>query len=463
MGALLLRELSRYKLNIIVLEKENDVGNVTSAANSGIIHSGYDPLPNTNKAKHNINGNRLYDKVCFELDVEFERIGSLTCATNEDELGALNKLLLRAKENNVKVEMLSQKEVRKIEPFISDHVIAALYAPRAGIINPFELCVGLMENAIDNGVFLNLNSEVIEIIKKEDYYLVKTKKEEYQTKVVVNAAGLFSDKIAAMVGLENFKITPRKGEYFVLDHFNGPFVRHIIFPAPSIVSKGVLITPTTSSNYLIGPSSDLVKDREDVSTEKLTLDQIRKQASKVVKDIPFNHNIRQFAGLRATSTIGDFIIEEKEGFITLGGIESPGLASAPSIGLVAVELVGKTLKLEEKKDYNPNRRKVIRISKLSNNERVKLIKQDSSYGRIVCRCEGITEGEVIDAIKRNAGATTIKGVKKRCRPGAGLCQGGFCEPLIIDILANKLNKDIMEIEYDAKGSNIFEISQQGRR
>ncbi len=459
-GSFVARELSKYDLKVIVLEKENDVGNVTSAANSGIIHSGYDPLPNTNKAKHNINGNKLYKQICSDLDVEFDVIGSLTCATNKEEIQALESLMLRSKENDVKVELLNKKQVQKLEPFISDAVEAALYAKTAGIINPFELCVALMENAVDNGVVLNLNKQVKMINKNDDFYLVETDNKTYQAKVVVNAAGLFADKMAAFVGLDNFKITPRKGEYIVLDHFLKPFVSHVIFPAPSKVSKGILITPTTSLNYLIGPTSTLIDDREDFSTEKLTMQEIKTKASKIVKDIPFHHNIRQFAGLRATSTNGDFVIQEKDGFITLGGIDSPGLASAPSIARSACEMVGKTLKLKLKKDYNPKRKHVVRIKDLSDKERIDLIKKDKNYGRIVCRCEGISEGEVIDSINRNVGARTIKGVKKRCRPGAGMCQGGFCEPLIINILAKQLSKDVMDIEYDVKGSKILKYKSK---
>ncbi len=455
-GCAVARELSRYKAKVLVLDKENDVGNVTSMANSAIVHSGYDPIPKTNKAKYNVEGNKMYDLLTKELDVEFKRIGSLTCATNEEEFNVIKGYVSRAKENGVEVKILDKEETKKIEPFVSDEVIGSLYAPSAGIINPFELCVALAENAIDNGVELLLDEEVVDIRKLQDKYVVKTKDKEFESKMVVNAAGVYSDKIANMVDDETFKITPRKGEYFVLDHFEKPFVSHVIFPVPTEKGKGILVTPTTHSNYLIGPSSEFVDDKSDLATDKMTLDNVRKNASKLVKNIPFNYIIREFSGLRATSSTHDFVINENDNFINLGGIESPGLASAPAISKEAVRLVNEKLHLEVNNDFNPFRRKVIRLKKMSESERNELIKNDKTFGHIVCRCEGVSEGEVIDCIRRNAGARTIKGVKKRCRPGFGKCQGGFCEPLIVEILCRELNLDPLNVRYDSKDSYILQ-------
>lgn len=460
-GASIARELSKYKLKTLVLDKENDVGNVTSMANSAIVHSGYDPKPGTKKAFHNVRGNSLYDDIAKNLDVEFKRIGSLTCAINEEELEVIQHYLPRAKENNVEVKLLNKEETKALEPFISDNVIASLYAPSAGIINPFELTVALMENAMDNGVALKLNTEVIDIRRTNNGYIVKTNGEEIEAKVVINSAGLYSDKVARMLGIDTFEVKPRKGEYFVLDHFNKPFVSHVIFPTPTAKGKGILVTPTTHGNYLVGPSSEWVEDKEDLSTDKLTLDVVRSKSSTLVNNIPFQYMIRQFSGLRATGSTGDFIIENHDGFIVLGGIESPGLASAPSIALEVVDLVKENITLEENKDFNPVRRKINRLSKMSEEERNELIKADPRYGRIVCRCESISEGEVVDAIHRNAGARTIKGVKKRCRPGFGKCQGGFCEPLIVEILARELNKDPMEIKYDTNEAYILQSETKG--
>lgn len=460
-GASVARELSKYKLKTLVVDRENDVGNVTSMANSAIVHSGYDPKPGTKKAFHNVRGNKLYDQIAKDLDVEFKRIGSLTCAINEEELEVIEHYLPRSEENGVEVKLLNKEETKALEPFISDNVIASLYAPSAGIINPFELTVALMENAMDNGVELRLNTEVIDIEKTNNGYVVKTNNGEIETRVVINSAGLYSDKVARMLGIETFEIKPRKGEYFVLDHFKQPFVSHVIFPTPTAKGKGILVTPTTHGNYLVGPSSEWVDDKEDLSTDKLTLDAVRSKSSTLVSNIPFQYMIRQFSGLRATGSTGDFIIENHDGFVVLGGIESPGLASAPSIALEVVSLVGETLKLEETNTFNPTRRKVNRLASMSEEERNELIKKDSSYGRIVCRCESISEGEVVDAIRRNAGATTIKGVKKRCRPGFGKCQGGFCEPLIMEILSRELNKDPMDIKYDTNEAYILQSETKG--
>lgn len=455
-GASIARELSRYKAKVLVLDKENDVGNVTSMANSAIVHSGYDPKPGTNKAKYNVKGNSMYDLISKELDVEFKRIGSLTCATSEEEMETIKGFVKRAEDNGVEVKILDREETKKIEPFISDEVIGSLYAPSAGIINPFELTVAMCENAMDNGVEILLNEEVVSVRKLTNKYVVKTNNNEYEAKVVVNAAGLYSDKIAQMVGLDYFNITPRKGEYFVLDHFEKPFVKHVIFPTPSEKGKGILVTPTTHGNYLLGPSSEFVDEKTDLSTDKPTLDNVRKNASKLVRDIPFGYIIRQFSGLRATGSTHDFVIDEHDGFINLGGIESPGLASAPAIAEETVRLINGVLSLEKNKDFNPFRRKVIRLKKMSLEERNELIKNDPKFGHIVCRCEGISEGEVIDCIRRNAGARTIKGVKKRCRPGFGKCQGGFCEPLIVEILARELNLDPLKVRYDSKESYILQ-------
>lgn len=460
-GASIARELSKYKVKTLVLDKENDVCNVTSMANSAIVHSGYDPKPGTKKAFHNVRGNKLYDELVKELDVEFNRIGSLTCATNEEEKKIIEGYISRSEENGVEVKLLNKEETKKLEPFVSDNVIASLYAPSAGIINPFELTVALMENAMDNGVELKLNHEVTNIEKVDSYYKVTTNKGDFDAKVVINSAGLYSDKIAKMLGVDTFEVTPRKGEYFVLDHFKQDFVSHVIFPTPSAKGKGILVTPTTHGNYLVGPSSEFVDSKEDFSTDKLTLDDVRSKSATLVSNIPFQYMIRQFSGLRATGSTGDFIIEDHDGFIVLGGIESPGLASAPSIALEVVDLVKNNLTLENNKSFNPNRRKVYRLSKMSEEERNSLIKKDPRFGKIVCRCETVSEGEVVDIINRNAGATTIKGVKKRCRPGFGKCQGGFCEPLILQILARELKKDPMEIKYNSDEAYILQSETKG--
>ena len=460
-GSAIAREASKYKLKVLVVEKDVDVGNESSMANSAIVHSGYDPKPNTKKAFHNVRGNRMYPEICKDLDVEFKQIGSLTCATNEEEKEVIESYVERSAQNGVEVKLLNREETKALEPCIADCVIESLWAPTAGIINPFELTVALMENAMDNGVKLHLNEEVVDIKKENGLYKVKTTKGEYEAKVVVNSAGVYSEKISQMVGIDFYKTTPRKGEYFVLDHFAKPFVSHVIFPVPTAKGKGILVTPTTHGNYLLGPSSEFVDDKEDKATDKMTLDAVRAKATTLVANIPFQYIIRQFSGLRATGSTGDFIIENHEGFIVLGGIESPGLASAPSIALEVLELIGQNIKLETNDKYIKTRRPLPRLAKMSEKERNELIKKDPRFGHIICRCEQISEGEVVDAIHRNCGPTTIKGVKKRCRPGFGKCQGGFCEPLVMGILSSELHKDRMEIKYDSNNAYILQSRTKG--
>ena len=444
-GAFIARDLAKYDLNILVLEKNSDVGDATSCANSAIIHSGYDPKPNTLKAKLNVLGNSLYDQVCSDLDVEFERIGSLTIATNDEEVKELDNLIMRARDNNVAVEVLDKDEIIKIEPNITKSVQKALLAKSAGIINPFELVIAITENAMDNGVSLHLNEEVVDIKRIDNNYLIKTNKSEYKTKVVVNAAGVYADKINNYVNDEKMFLAPRKGEYFVLDHFEPKYINHVLFTIPTEKGKGILLTPTTSSNYLIGPSSEFIDNKDDLSTNKENLDNVIASASNLVLFIPKNKIIREFSGLRAYHASNDFVIKDVDGFINVLGIQSPGLASAPATSIEVIKLVSKYLDLKEKLDYNPKRRPLYRLNKLSINERNDLIKKDSRFGNIICRCEQVSEGEIVDAIRRNCGATTIKGVKKRVRPGAGKCQGGFCEPLVMRILASELGVDMKDI------------------
>src|SRR5690554_1511419 len=291
-GAFIARYLSQYSLNVLVIEKNSDVGDETSCANSAIIHSGYDPLPTTLKAKLNVKGNQMYDKVCEELDVEFDRIGSLTIATNPHEINELEKLINRAKENKVEVRLIKKEELFNIEHNVNKDALMALYAPSAGIINPFELVIALMENAVDNGVELRLNEEVVDIKRNDNGFEVITNKGKYYTKVVVNAAGLYADKINNLVNEEKFELIPRKGEYFVLDHFKPEFVKHVLFSIPTDKGKGVLITPTTSNNYLIGPSSEFVEEKDDLSTNKEVLDKVLVQAKKLANHISTNKIIR---------------------------------------------------------------------------------------------------------------------------------------------------------------------------
>lgn len=458
-GSLIARELSKYALDVLVIEKENDVGNVTTMANSAIVHSGYDPEPNSLKAKFNVLGNAMFDSLCKELDVSLGKVGSLTVAFNNEDVETLKQLQLRAKQNGVDVKLLNAEEVIKIEPNINTNIKAGLLAESACIVDPFNLCVHAMENACDNGVLLHLNEEVIDLKGFDNYFEVVTNKDVYKCKVLINAAGLNSDKIASMLERIDWKITPRKGEYFVLDHYAPGLVKHVIFPLPSKKGKGVLVTMTTSGNYLVGPSSELVDDNDDFSCDGLTLSQVKQSALEMIPSIPFNQVIRCFAGLRATCSRHDFIIENGEkfsNFIILGGIESPGLASSPAIAKYVVEeMVKKILVLKEKSSFNPNVKKYINLKTLSNEKRNELIKSNPDYGRIICLCEKISLGEINDVLSRSVPPTTIKGVKKRVRAGFGKCQGGFCQPHLVKILAKHYNISPLDVLYDRNYSNIL--------
>ena len=452
-GSAVARILSQYKLSIIVLEKENDVCEGTSMANSGLVHSGYDPKPGTLKAKLNVLGNKLMPEVCKELGVELKQIGSITVG---NDLDVINELHERGNANGVETIILDQKELHQLEPNLNEDLKYGLLAPSCAIINPFEYTVGLMENAMDNGVELALNNCVESITKFDDAYEINTNIQSYLAKIVINCAGLGSGNIAEMVG-RGIEIIPKKGEYYVLGKLPQMFVNHTIFPLPTNVGKGVLITPTTSNNYLVGPSNTITSDN-DLTTDMLTLDSIKEKALKISEKVPLKKEIRVFAGLRASTNNGDFIIEEdkeNKGFINVLGIDSPGLASSYAIGLYVKDIVNNITKLEQKDDYIKNRRPFYKLNALSNEERNILVNKDKRFGNIICRCEKISEGEIVDTIHRNCGATTIRGVKKRVRPGFGKCQGGFCEPLVLDILHRELNIPIENIKYSSKNSHIL--------
>ena len=458
-GAMIARKLSRYNFSVCVLEKENDVGNVTSNANSAIVHSGYDPVPGTLKAKLNVLGNSMFDEIAENLDVHFYRKGSLTVAVSDEQMQMLHDLEKRSQENGVPVQILNKEEVLAMEPNINPEVKGALFAPTAGIIDPFNLVVHAMENAVDNGVKLFVNQEVKDIKYLNNEFVVKTQDKEYRAKVVINAAGLYSDKIASMIEPIDWSITVRKGEYFVLDHYKVGLVNHTIFPLPSAKGKGVLVSMTSSNNYIVGPSSEPIPDKDDVSTDAYTLGEIRRQATELVPSIPFNQVIRVFAGDRPTPSTHDFVINTakcNDHFINCGGIESPGLASSPAIAeYVFDNFVSKLFNLEEKKDYNPKVRKYHRLNEMSEEERNQMIKENPDYGKIICSCEKVSLGEIKELLDRSVPPTTVKGVKRRCRAGFGKCQGGFCSPMVTLILADHYKVSPLDIKWDKENSHIL--------
>ena len=458
-GTMIARELSKYKLDVVIIDKSNDAGNMTSSANSAIIHSGYDPEPGTNKAKFNVLGNKMYPELVKELDVPYVACGSLTVALEDEQLEILKELQERSKRNGVPVKLLSKEEVLKMEPNINPEVKGALYAPTAGVIDPFNLVVHAMENAIDNGVTFLRNHELLAINKEDSYFVVKTNKEDLYARVAINAAGVKADKVAEMIEDIDWAITPRKGEYYLLDHYKEGLVNRTIFPLPSKKGKGILVSITSSGNYIVGPSSEFA-DPDDVSTDAMTLANIKASASLMVPSIPFKETIRVFSGLRATCTRHDFIVEpsrKERNFINVAGIESPGLVSAPAIAEYVVdELVKPVLKLEKNPQFNPYVKKYHRMHYLSEEEQIKTIKEDSDFGEIVCNCEHISLGEIKEALQRSCPPVSIKGVKRRCRAGYGKCQGGFCQPKILMLLAEHYHISPTEVPLNEEGSYIID-------
>ena len=465
-GSFVARKLSSYQLSVAVLEKEPDVGNVTTMANSAIVHSGYDPVPGTLKAKLNVLGNKMMDQVCEELDVEMERVGSLTVALYDEQLPMLEKLAERSAQNGVEVKILNAEETLKLEPHLNPQVKGSLFAPTTGIVNPFTLSVHAMENAVDNGVKLFLNEKVVKINKESDFYsIVCQSGNVYQTKVVINAAGVYSDEIHKMVEDIDYSITPRKGEYFILDHYTDDLVKHTIFPLPSEKGKGILVTPSIGGTYLIGPSAEAMPSKDDVSTDKPTLDDVRRQALDMVPSIPFNQVIRTFAGSRPTPSTHDFIIgyaKSDNHFINLSGIESPGLVSAPAIAEYVVnEYVSKVLDLKPNANYNPSVKKRPALSKMSVKEKQEFIKKNPEYGQIICNCEKVSLGEILFEMNTSVPPKTIKAVKKRTRAGFGKCQGGFCQPLVIKLISEKFNIPLDKVLFQKEGSFVVPYKVKG--
>ncbi|MBS4538662.1 NAD(P)/FAD-dependent oxidoreductase [Clostridium sp. D2Q-11] len=460
-GTFIARELSKYQMKILLLDKENDISKGATRANSAIIHGGYDAKTGTLMAKFNALGNPMFDKICDELKVPFKRVGSLVVAFDNEDMETINKLYERGVENGIPdVEILLGSEIKKMEPNISRKIIGGLYSKTAGIIGPWELAIALAENAMENGVELSLNTEVQDVQKNEGNYRLISNKGQIDTKYVINCAGIYADKINNMVSKESFTITPRRGEYYVLDKGIGvDFMSTVIFQCPTKLGKGILLAPTVHGNMLIGPNAENIQDKEGIQTTYEGLEFIKNTSNKSSEDIPFNKNIRTFAGLRAHPSTGDFIIgevEDAKGFINVAGIKSPGLSSSPAIAEYVVNLLLESIEnFNLKEDFNPYRQKPIVFMELNDRGKNELINRDDRYGRIICRCEMITEGEIVDTIKRPGGATTVDGIKRRVRPGAGRCQGAFCGPRIVEILARELDKDPEQVLKDGEGSNIL--------
>lgn len=457
-GAAVARELSRYSVNACVLEKEEDVCCGTSKANSGIVHAGYDAEPGTLKARLNVQGNKLMDQLSEELDFPFKRTGSLVICRDEEGMPALRRLYDKGIENGVPgLKILGREEVLKMEPNVAEDVYAALYAPTAGIVCPFSLNIALAENAYMNGIDFKFDTEVQEIVRIEKGYEIRTDNGTFQTRYVVNAAGVYADKFHNMVSRKKIHITPRRGDYCLLDKNAGSHVGRTIFTLPTKYGKGVLVTPTVHGNLLVGPTAIDVEDKEGTNTTAAGLDELIIKAGQSVKDLPMRQVITSFAGLRAHEDGGEFIIGEPEdakGFIDCAGIESPGLTSAPAIGEMAAGILREKLHLEEKDDFITERKGILDPDTLTKEERAELIRREPVYGNIICRCEMVTEGEIIDAIRRPLGAKSLDGVKRRTRAGMGRCQSGFCSPRIMEILARELGISMADITKSGGASKL---------
>ncbi|MBR4026147.1 MAG: NAD(P)/FAD-dependent oxidoreductase [Lachnospiraceae bacterium] len=458
-GAASARELSRYNVNVCVLEKEEDVCCGTSKANSAIVHAGYDVANGSLMAKLNVRGNEMMEELSKELDFPFKRNGSLVICRAEEDMPNLQALYERGVKNGVKdLRIISKEEVLEIEPNISEEVVAALYAPTGGIVCPFNLNIALAENANVNGVEFKFNTEVTDIKKVDDHFELQTNNGVYEAKYVVNAAGVYADKFHNMVSEKKIHITPRRGDYCLLDKTAGQHVSKTIFALPGKFGKGILVTPTVHGNLLVGPTAIDIEDKEGVNTTAAGLNEVITKASENVKNIPMRQVITSFAGLRAHEDNHEFIIEELadcKGFIDCAGIESPGLTSAPAIGEMVANILKDLMGLEEKENFIATRKGVLNPEELSMEERKALIKENPAYGNIICRCEMITEGEIVDAIKRPLGAKSLDGVKRRTRAGMGRCQAGFCSPRTMEILARELGVDMSEITKTGGDSKII--------
>ncbi|MCL2487474.1 MAG: NAD(P)/FAD-dependent oxidoreductase [Oscillospiraceae bacterium] len=458
-GCAIARELSRFSIDILVLEAAADCAAETSRANSGIVHAGYDAKPGSHKGRLNAAANRMFDRLSRELDFPFRRSGALVLAFHEHDLPELERLREQGERNGVPgLEILDAQAIRRREPNIAAGAALALYVPSNGLVSPYEMTIAYAENAVQNGVKIQFGQRVAAIEKQKDGFTVKTDSRIYQTRTVVNAAGLFADRINNMVSESTFTILPRKGEYVLYDKAVGDHVNHTLFQLPTRLGKGVLVTPTVEGNLLIGPNAVDQTDRTDDTTTAAGNAEILEKAALSVRDIPYRQSIKRFAGLRAQSDRKDFILEEAPdapGFFNAAGIDSPGISCAPLIGGEIARLVAAWLQPALNPAFEPVRPPVRRFREMTPEQQNRLIAENPLYGHIVCRCETVSEGEIVDAIRRPAGATTVDGIKYRTRAGLGRCQSGFCSPRIAGILARELGIDMTEITQSGGGSYLF--------
>lgn len=462
-GAACAYTLSRCRLRVTVLEAMSDVAAGTTKANSAILHAGYDPEPGALMARLNVEGVRLAEDICARLDVPYKKTGSLVLAFGGADRACLESLLERGRRNGVSgLRLLTGDEARALEPALSPDVTAALLAPSAAVVNPWEYALAMAETAVENGVSLRRRCRVTAISKDPDGFTVHTALGVFRSRFVVNAAGVHAGEIHAMVAPPSYTINPAKGEYYLLDKSEGGRVGRVIFQCPGPLGKGVLVAPTVHGNLIAGPTAS-PSEPEDLSVTAGGLETVRRLASRSVPGIRFRENIRNFAGVRAGSDRGDFIVEESAvpGFFEAAGICSPGLSAAPAIARYLTELMAERgLPLEEKPDFRDGRRRV-RFRELDDGARNGLIAGDPRYGRVVCRCETVTEGEIIACLHTPIPPVSVNGVKRRVGAGMGRCQGGFCGPRVQEILARELGVEPAAIPLEEPGSWILTGETKG--
>lgn len=457
-GCSVARELCRYEAEVTVLERFNDVSSGTTKANSGIVHAGFDAATGTLKAKFNMLGNAMFDKLSKELDFPFKRNGAFVLCFDKEDLPALRELYDRGVRNGVEdIFLLTPDEVHAIEPAITDNIVGALYAKTSGIVSPYEMAIAYAENAAVNGCNFLLNKKVVGLEQNDGGWEVKTEDGSvYCADIVINCAGVHADEINNLVCDKKLTIIPRKGEYMLYDKTCGYLTSTTIFQMPSKMGKGILVAPTTHGNIITGPTAKDVDNKEDLYTTVDGLNEVYDKARKSVPSLNKKFVITQFSGIRAHCTEGDFVIGEsdKNGFYNVAGIESPGLTSAPAIAVYVAEDIASMLALKKKKSFVSKRKAIPHFAMMSDSEREKLIKENPLYGKVICRCEVVTEGEIVDAINRPIGATTVDGVKRRTRAGMGRCQSGFCLERVMEILARELGVDFETVVKNESGKYI---------
>lgn len=457
--------LSQYHGNILILERENDVAMGTTKANSGIVHAGYDPEPGTLLAKLNARGSAMMEDLCRDLSVKYKRIGSFVLAFDDADRKHLEKLLDNGIKNGIPgVCIISGEEARRMDPNLSPDVCAALYAPSAAIIDPWGLCIAEAETAVRNGVDIKLNSQVTGLEQHEDFVTLHTTSGDYDTRYIANCAGGWCHEIAALTGEVEWESRLSRGEYYLLDKSSGSLVNHVIFQCPTAAGKGVLVSPTVHGNLIVGPSAEPVTSPYHRETTPSGLDSVAAASRKSVPSINLRESIRNFAGVRANTSESDFIIRPSKSckrMLHLAGIKSPGLSAAPAVAEYAVSLLADMgLELVKKETWDGTR-KQIRFKELSQEEKAALIKKDPRYGRVICRCETITEGEIAAAIHSPIPPCSIDGIKRRAGAGMGRCQGGFCGPRVLDILSRELDKNPLHILKDGEGTIVLMDETKG--